>query len=256
MKIELPRKKVKATRVNPKKLIIFGKPKSGKTTCLSQLDDCLLVDLEHGSEFVDAMKIDIISVARDNDISELEALKGTIKKLNDIKKEIGKYPYKYIAIDTITKLEELVLPLAADLYRKEPMGSSWAGNDVRKLPNGAGYHYLREAFFFVINQLENLCDTLILVGHLKDKLIEKEGKEVTERGLDLTGKAASLIAADADALGYLFREGNSTMVNFAASESLIAGSRSAHLRGQVIELAVSGEDNIVKVDWSKIFVNK
>ena len=53
MKFELPTKKVKATRINPKKLIIFGKPKSGKTTCLSQLEDCLILDLENGLNISD-----------------------------------------------------------------------------------------------------------------------------------------------------------------------------------------------------------
>ena len=55
----LPQKKVNASRKNPKKLIIFSKPKSGKTTTLAQLEDNLIVDLEGGSDFVDALKINV-----------------------------------------------------------------------------------------------------------------------------------------------------------------------------------------------------
>jgi hypothetical protein len=57
--IELPSSKINATRVNPKKLILFSKPKVGKTEMISGLDDCLLIDLEDGSEFVSAMKTNI-----------------------------------------------------------------------------------------------------------------------------------------------------------------------------------------------------
>lgn len=254
MKIELPQKKLKATRKNPRKLIIFGKPKAGKTTILSHLDNCLILDLEKGSEYVDATSINVKQLAEDNKTTPLDVLKSTIKELKAVKDKIGRYPYKYIAIDTVTELEEMALPIAADMYRSQPIGSSWAGSDVRKLPNGAGYGYLRDAFFFILNQVELVCDTIILVGHLKDKMIDKEGKDMTERALDLTGKTSRLVAADADAIGYIYREDNNTILNFAASESLEAGARPDHLRGKQIIVASSNEDGVLTVDWSGIFI--
>ena len=42
--MELPKTKVKASRKSPKNMIIYGAPKIGKTTVLSQLDDCLIID--------------------------------------------------------------------------------------------------------------------------------------------------------------------------------------------------------------------
>jgi len=254
MKIELPQKKIKAKRVNPRKIIIFGKPKTGKTTILSELDNCLILDLEQGSEYVDATAVNIKELAEVHDSTPLEVLKSTIKELNRVKEKIGRYPYKFIAIDTVTELEQMVLPMAAELYRKQPMGANWAGSDVRKLPNGAGYRYLQDAFFFVINQIESVCDTLILVSHLKNKLINTEGKEMTEKGIDLTGKTSSLIAADADALGYIYRDENKTVLNFASSETLEAGARPEHLRGKQIVVAESDENGNINVDWSGIFL--
>ena len=62
MSIVLPTKKVKAERVNPKRLIIYSKPKTGKTTAFAGLEDNLLIDLENGSDYVDALKIKVSSL--------------------------------------------------------------------------------------------------------------------------------------------------------------------------------------------------
>ena len=57
--IVLPKEKLKARIENPRFLILFGKPKSGKTTLASKLDNNLIVDLEGGSEFLEAFKLDL-----------------------------------------------------------------------------------------------------------------------------------------------------------------------------------------------------
>jgi len=59
MSIVLPTKKVKAERVNPKRLIIYSKPKTGKTTAFAGLDDNLILDLENGADYVEALKVKI-----------------------------------------------------------------------------------------------------------------------------------------------------------------------------------------------------
>ena len=59
----LPTQKVKAETNSPKNMVIFSKPKVGKTTLLSQLDNCLIIDLEDGSDYVDALKIKAHTVA-------------------------------------------------------------------------------------------------------------------------------------------------------------------------------------------------
>jgi transcription termination factor Rho len=51
MDIILPTGKVPAQALSPRNLIIFSKPKTGKTTLLSQLDNCLILDLEQGSKY-------------------------------------------------------------------------------------------------------------------------------------------------------------------------------------------------------------
>ena len=253
--MELPKQKTKATRVNPSNMVIFSQPKIGKTTAISHLDNCLIIDLEKGSQFVDALKYDVIGVAKKEKTLPIIILKKLIKAIKISNEEKKGYTYKYIAIDTVTALEEIVMPYACQLYKNTPMGKNWQGNDVTTLPQGAGYGYLRTALSNILDELNEICETLIILGHVKDKLVEKEGKEMNERGLALIGKTSSILCSQVDAVGYMYRnDENETIINFAASESLLSGARSKHLRGQEIVLS-EAEDKGEKFHWNKIFLD-
>ena len=252
----LPQKKVKATHINPTKIVIFSQPKMGKSTILSELEDNLNIDLEKGYKYLEALKIDVITEAETQGVLPLDILKSTIKELNEVKAKIGRNPYKRITIDTVSILEEMVLPMANDLYRNSTLGANWMGNDVRKLSNGAGYAYLQSALFFVINQFERVCDTLILVGHVRRKDIKTEDADIDEKSLSLTGKTSLLVSADADAIAFLYREDNKTILNFAPSTSALVGSRCSHLRDKQITIAESDENGVITVDWSQVFLQE
>lgn len=254
--MELPLKKTKSTRVNPKTIVLFSQPKTGKTTAVSELENCLLIDLEEGSEFVDALKIDVIKESRKNNELPIVTLKKLINKIKEANKENGNYVYKFIALDTVTALEDLVLPLANKMYKDTPQGRNWEGSDVTTLPNGAGYRFTRTALSVVLNELEEICDTLIILGHTKDKDIETKGEMITERSLDLTGKSSTILCASVDTIGYVYRDENETIIDFKPSQNFIIGSRSAHLKDKKITVAVSDEAGNVKVDWSQIFINE
>lgn len=254
MKFELPTEKIKATRKNPRQMILFAKSKTGKTTALASLENCLIIDLESGAEFVDSMKLNIVDLAAQRNIEPIHMLKNVISELKKANKEKGDYVYKYGAVDTVSALERMIIPLANSMYKKTTMGRNWTGTSVLDLPSGAGYHYTREALSLVLNELGQCFDTLIISGHLKDKLVEKEGKEMTERGLNLAGKSASILCSQVDAVGYLYRDKNKTIVNFQPSESLICGSRSDHLNNKKITL-IEEIDGVLKVDWSQIFLS-
>ena len=235
--MELPKVKVKASRKSPKNMVIYGPPKIGKTTVLSHLDNCLIIDLEDGSDMVDALKVKANSLKE----AEERALCGS-----EIMKQ-GR-PYKYVAIDTISKLEEWCEEYAKAIYKKTPMGKNFdsknEGMSVLSLPNGAGYLYLRMAYKEWIDKLNKLADHIILVGHLKDKMLEKKGKEVAVKDLDLTGKIKQITCANADAVGYIYREEDKTMISFNSLEDVTAGSRCAHLKGATMPLT-----------WDKIFID-
>ena len=243
--IVLPKEEVKAKVENPRFLIIFGKPKAGKTTLASKLDNNLIVDLEGGSEFLEALAVQARSVKDLGDIAN--AIREEIKST-------GKKPYKYITLDNASRLEEICLSYAATLYRQTPMGKNYSGNDVRTLPNGSGYMYLQQAVRKVIDMFRDLCDNFILIGHLKDKMINKEGEELSEMSLDLVGKLANIICGEADAVGYVYRKKNETHISFEGGDNSVREARAPHLRGKNIVIAESDENNNIKVYWDKIYL--
>lgn len=226
-------------------LIIFGKPKAGKTTLASKLDNNLIIDLEGGSEFLEALAVQARSVKDLGDIAN--AIREEIKST-------GKKPYKYITLDNASRLEEICLSYAATLYRQTPMGKNYSGNDVRTLPNGSGYMYLQQAVRKVIDMFRDLCDNFILIGHLKDKMINKEGEELSEMSLDLVGKLANIICGEADAVGYVYRKKNETHISFEGGDNSVREARAPHLRGKNIIIAESDENNNIKVYWDKIYL--
>ena len=242
--IKLPLVKQTPTTNNPKFLVYFGKPKAGKSTIASMLDENIIIDLEDGYDYLEAL------VVKAKSVSDLREIANAIKESNDAK---GGYTYKYITIDNATKLEDMVLSLALNLYQQTPMGKNY-NDDVRKLANGAGYLYLREAFFKVINMFKTLAPHLILIAHCADKMINKEGKELSEMSIDLTGKTSRLVAADADAIAYVYRRKNQTIMNFNGGDDVIVEARQPHLRGKEIVIAESDENNEITAYWDRIFI--
>ena len=241
----LPKEKNKPKVHNPRFLVLFGKPKSGKTTLLSMLDNCLIIDLEGGSEFLEALSIQARTI---------EDLGNISRAIGEEITTTGKKPYKYIAIDNATRLEEICLGYAAVLYRQTPMGKSYRGEDVRTLPNGSGYLYLREAVKKVINMFKNLCDNFILIGHTKDKMINKDGEEITEMAIDLVGRLGDIICGEADAVGYVYRKKNETIISFEGGDNSVREARASHIRGKKIVIAESNENNEVTVHWDRIYL--
>lgn len=241
----LPKEKNKPKVNNPRFLILYGKPKSGKTTIAAALDSNLIVDLEGGSEYLSALSVQARNI---NDLGAIS---------NAIKAEIantGKKPYKFITIDNATRLEEMCLDYAKILYMQTPMGKTYKGDDIRTLPNGSGYLYIREAVKKVINMFKDLCENFILIGHTKDKIINKDGEELSEMALDLVGRLSDIICGEADAVGYIYRKKNETIISFEGGDNTIREARAPHLRGQKIVIADSDENNNVTVHWDRIYL--
>jgi hypothetical protein len=242
MEIELPIKKVKASCLSPRKLVIFSKPKVGKTSALANLEKSLILDLERGTDFLDAVKLPVFSLSDIRDIGE------TILSKNK--------PYKYIVCDTVTKLEDMSLSLALDLYMSTPIGKNFEGTNVLTLPQGAGYLYLRLAMEKLINYIDSLADRVIYAGHIKTKFLEKNGKEVQALELDLTGKIKSWMSANADAIGMLYRDGNKNILSFKTSDDVICGARSEHLKNQEIVLSeINEKTGELTTHWDRIYID-
>lgn len=241
----LPTKKVQAVSENPRYLVLYGLPKSGKTSCLAQLDNNLIIDLEGGTNFIDALAIQARNI---NDLGEIAS---AIRAKNN---EVGHNFYKRITIDNATRLEDICMTYACGLYRKTELGKNWKGDDVTTLARGAGYKYLRDAVKKVIDMFKDLCDEFILVGHVKDSLTEKDGQEVNAKEIDLVGKLGKIICGMADAVGYVYRKDNETHISFkSGGDGTIMEARARHIAGKDIVIATGNEDGSITTYWDKIY---
>lgn len=243
--ITLPTEKIKAKVENPRFLILGGKPKAGKTSAVAALENNLIIDLEGGTEYLECLAVQARNV---NDLAEIA------NALRTKQKELGKFPYRFITIDNATRLEEMCLSYAVSLYKTTPMGKNYQGTDIRTLPNGSGYLYLRQAVRKVIDMFRELTENFILITHVKDATINREGEEVSSLSIDLTGKLSDIICGEADAVGNVYRKKNQTIISFEGGDNTIREARAPHLRGKQIVIAESDENNNLTFHWDRIYL--
>jgi hypothetical protein len=239
--IQLPTEKTKAATKSPRRMLIYSQPKAGKTSLVAGLESALILDCDLGADHVDCMRVEIRSWTDLRDVCQ-EVIKA------------GK-PYRYGVIDTATAMESLCLPLALLLYQQTAMGKNYK-EPILNLPNGGGYLYLRQAFEMLIGFVETAFPRVILLGHLKDKIVDKGGKEVAAKDIDLVGKLRQITCQNADAIGYLYREANKTILSFETAEDVTCGARPAHLRNKKVVMSeYNPETDTLRTFWEKIYID-
>ena len=217
--------KRKVVSINPSSLLLYGAPKVGKTSMLSSLDDCLIIDTEKGARMIEGY------------IQEVNSRDELINTLIDIKdsKDVS---YKYIAIDTIDKVAE---------WAERRVCEEESVKSIADLAFGKGYGLVREKVIKTVSAFKEVAEHLIIIGHRKVAYAVTEGNPiVVPESLDLTGKLKNVIMSSCDAIGYVYRnDKEELMVSFKANEAIEAGSRSAHLKGKE-----------VKFEWKNIYKEK
>ena len=211
----LKKVKRKAVSQNPKTMLLYGAPKVGKTTALSQLEDCLIIDTEGGANMVEGY------------IETVNSREDLIKLLEEAKKG---HEFKYVALDTIDKIA---------IWAEKAICEQENVTAIADLAFGKGFGMVREKVLNTVNILKEIFPHVIIIGHRKWAKAVVDSKAIVEpESLDLTGKLKNMLMADCDAIGYVYRneENSKLMVTFQANEALEAGSRSPHLRGKEIEL--------------------
>lgn len=257
--MELPTKRQEVTNFNPSLMLWYGRPKSGKSTIAAALDDCLVIDLEDGYRALEVMRVNVRTAKQLYEVKDLLHKKAL---------ELKKKPYKYIVIDNATRLEEMANPVAVERYRNTPQGEDWKceidpvtrtkvcdkNADIRDLPRGLGYMYIRDVVQEFINMFRKYCTTLILIAHQKERQINEDGEELMQVSVDLPGKLEQIVCGMADAIGYIYRRENKTYMSFEGGDDRLKEARPLHLRGKKFVVAESDDDNNVHVDLSKIFI--
>lgn len=243
MPIQLPTAPAPPSRISPKILILYSLPKVGKTEELSKLPGCLLLDAdEEGAAPYTCMKFNVYNSQDIKDVRKAIEEEGT-KRHSAGKRGEEMFPYDFIAIDTIDKLEEFADVSATAKYRRGPLNAK--GNfetkgytSVTELPDGAGYYYTRNELLELVADLAAVCPRLIITAHVKDKkLADKTGDIATFTDISLIGKMGSILCAKADAIGYMYRSAEKAnfgnlMVSFQTNESSVMGARQKYLAGK------------------------
>ena len=240
MAINLPTTKIAAEKSDPKNLLIFSKPKQGKSSALAELPGALCIDLEDGGyDYIDAVKV------KANSVSDIKEICKAIKEAN--------YPYQFIVLDTITALEEMVKPMALKMYLETPAGSKFTGKNILDAPMGSGYSKVREAMELVIDFVSKCAPNVILVCHTKDSAVGDS--DLTVKSIDLAGKTGRILSSKSDAIGFLYRDDDSnTVLSFNTNDKFVeCGARPGHLRNKDIVLGEMQEDGTIVYDWSKIY---
>lgn len=267
--IELPKTRRGPIALNPKRLIIFSKPKVGKTELVSDLPNNLILDLEEGTKFVECMSMNI---------ENLDHLKKVCEAIY-LAKVNGEHSYDYLTIDTISRLEEWVVWEATESYMNTAIGKNFnrytdldqqqglgvkgelkprtMWQSILELPNGAGYGPFRNHFLKWLNVFDKLAPNIILVAHIKDKYVQDQGKEVIANTIDLMGKLSSITASLADAIGYIYRDhkNNRNMITFKSKAEIESGSRIERLLQEEFPISEKKDGKLI-THWDKIYVSQ
>lgn len=260
--MEIPTSVVKATTINPRTLLIYSKPKAGKTTIASGLENYLIIDTEKGgSDLVDAVKVKVDNYA------QLKEFQESLYKMG-YNTETKKYvpPFKYLVIDTLTRIDEWSEIQGTFTYMGKPQGKNFNRKDgkpildpmdpnfetVHEIGQGFGYKFSREEVLKTFELLNNFAPHVIYMCHVKDKYVgmSDTGAEIVTKEINLTGKLKDIIASKVDAVAHGSMEKNQFILNFTGN----AGSRSKHLAGKKIVVSESDDKGNIKFFWDRVYL--
>lgn len=240
--------------VNMESCILFGLPKCGKTTLLSKLPNCLIIDTENGTNKISALV---------KKIPDDKGPVGRMKWLEDFADFLiakGK-PYDYVALDTFTEINDMAEWSGTYRYMHSTQGKKFNRADdevtllkpdssdyqsVHTVGQGFGYRWSREDTLRVFDKYMKVAKKCVFfVCHVEDKFLAmKENTEVVApKQLALTGKLRDILPRKVDGIGYVYNDEGVIKINFTGNEDRVGGNRCSHLQGY----------NDV-ADWSKIFI--
>lgn len=209
--------------------LIFGVPKSGKTSLLyklvkkkfnGDLSKLLLLAFEKGYQTLHGIHA--------QDIDEWQDFIDTIDQLIDERDDL---PYRFIGLDTLDILwsmaEKYVIKKASVSDRKRYV-------TIGDIPYGAGYKMVEQEVQNQINRLSKAGFGIFGISHSKEKKVEeKNGTSYDKTTVTLTGKARDLFIGMADLVLFVDiakeKEGDSLVekryIYFRSDGTIEAGCR-------------------------------
>lgn len=206
-----------------KKMILVGPPKIGKTSFLSQFGEhCLVLNFEEGGT---AFIKEIMAV----DVFNWNALTDVLKALEEAKKEKKGPVYKFIAMDTLTMLTDIVEQRLTAQYKKE--NPTFAGSTILDLPYGQGYGMLKNTLWNLTVKIASYCESMILVAHQSTSTVGES--EVQRKTIATKGSIGTYFASQVDAVCLLYVEPieGKVFMSFRTNDYHCAGTRHPDLVG-------------------------
>lgn len=199
----LPKEKKKAELGFPKQdsWLVFGAPKIGKTTFASTWPECLIIDLENGTRYVEGAY-----VVQVQSLAELRELYAELRAANP-------FPYQTVAIDTIDVLNdwieaEVCRELGILQMGEKSFGLDWGLARNRVLDTMKAFHQLPCNVLWLAHSRWAVVDE-VEVGHT----------------LNLPGKLARFVMASVDNVLFLTIRNGQRVILFRPYQGIECGSR-------------------------------
>jgi hypothetical protein len=211
--------------------LLYGAPKTGKTTFASTWDNPLVIDLENGANNIECTRV------RPRTMKELkEAL--TMKEIND---------YDTIIIDSVDILYSFIERNTITTLNKS--GKTNYGY-IGSFQFGSGWAHAKNSmkswiYEFIIPLLQ-ADKNVVIIGHEKSEVVKREGKEdETKYNISLPGQTGTLVTSLCEAIGRIHIAKGKHMISFSPAHDL-GGSRIKALAGRVIPLNIKVMRSVIE----------
>ncbi len=202
-------------------LLIYGQPKTGKSTFGSQLPRALFLNFEQGTNALAGIRG--VPILRWTDAK---------KVLTQLRKPQAKEMYDSIVVDTATIAWQLCEKY---ICQRENVDS------IRDVPWGQGWTMLKNEFSEFWREITLLGFGILFIAHSKDKPTEmrnEEGEAITAVCPDLPNQCYTIINSIVDIIGYLQvqmnPDGTSERYLYTRSTpTVFAGSRYQYLKPKI-----------------------
>lgn len=258
--ITIPTEKLPPTATEPTFLVLYARPKAGKTTILSDLPG-VIIDTQDGSKSLWSPRINL----RDEYAKAVaNGFKWSIYTLFlALLKDIKEKSVQTLIIDTFGDVEDWVVDQLDLLLLEtakpdaklsvEDFGRKAVSRQLTcELPHGAGWEKIRQAVRVAVAAIQQAAPRIILVCHMRDKVEEKTSRVSEGQDLDLRGKVRSIVAGLCDALCFLVKNQDKCILTFRAP-GLADGCRFSYLDGKEFVISEKQKDGTIKTYWERVF---
>ena len=164
--MSLPTKRSeKVTDLSQQIILVYGRPKIGKSTLCSKFSDALFLATEPGLSQLEVFKVNVTT------------WKGFLEACKEIAQ--GNHGFKTIVIDTVDNLIPLLVSYIEEMNEVDYIGD---------IPHGKGWFLATQELRRVLTKLAMMPYGLVLVSHSKQEEIETKTKKYNRFTIDLSGK--------------------------------------------------------------------